>query len=184
MAKVYNSTIWWLYVENWVQESYFFTKMFRDSVRIFKWWRIVRVLPIHIAYAWRHERTHAQESFYKQLYTHTQTFIVALWVLASFSCQGEGHNVLWCTRKLELRFRCELEPFNVRNANSICLKCPMVPKHLVREASAHLAPLLISGFHAEGWVLLFVLHMCWSLTSSWLFGYTFSFNFTRLTFRS
>ena len=26
--------------------------------------------------------------------------------------------------KEELRFHCELEPFNVRNANSICLKCP------------------------------------------------------------
>ena len=57
-----------------------------------------------------------------------------------------------------------------------------VPKHLAREASAHLAPLLLSGFHAG--VLLFVLHVCWSLTSSWLFGYKFSFNFTRLAFRS
>ena len=26
--------------------------------------------------------------------------------------------------KEELRFRCELEPFNARNANSIHLKCP------------------------------------------------------------
>ena len=26
--------------------------------------------------------------------------------------------------KEELRFRCKLEPFNTRNANSICLKCP------------------------------------------------------------
>ena len=26
--------------------------------------------------------------------------------------------------KEELRFRCELEPFNVRNANSIHLNCP------------------------------------------------------------
>ena len=26
--------------------------------------------------------------------------------------------------KEELRFRCELEPFNTRNANSIRLKCP------------------------------------------------------------
>ena len=26
--------------------------------------------------------------------------------------------------KEELRFRCELEPFNARNANSIRLKCP------------------------------------------------------------
>ena len=59
-----------------------------------------------------------------------------------------------------------------------------VPKHLSREASAHLAPLLLSRFHAEGRVLLCVLHVCWSLTSSWLFGYKFSFNFTRLAFRS
>ena len=41
--------------------------------------------------------------------------------------------------KEELRFRCELEPFKAE-----------VPKHLAREASAHLAPLLLSGFHAEG----------------------------------
>ena len=41
-----------------------------------------------------------------------------------------------------VKFRCELEPFNTRNANSIRLKCP--------KASAHLAPLLLSGFHAEG----------------------------------
>ena len=46
--------------------------------------------------------------------------------------------------KEELRFRCELEPFIARNANSILSKVP-----LVWEASAHLAPLLLSGFHAE-----------------------------------
>ena len=34
--------------------------------------------------------------------------------------------------KEELRFRCELEPFNARNANSIRLKCPNT---LAREAS-------------------------------------------------
>ena len=44
--------------------------------------------------------------------------------------------------KEELRFRCELEPFDGHSSE--------VPKHLAREASAHLAPLLLSGFHAEG----------------------------------
>ena len=82
---------------------------------------------------------HAQlESFYKQLYTHTQTFSVALsefWLL--FSAPAKGimfYDVPISYVKEEFRFRCELEPF----------------KHLPREASAHLAPLLLSGFHAEG----------------------------------
>ena len=74
------------------KRAVFFTKMFRGSVRVFKWWRIVRVLPIHIAYAWRHEHTHAQwESFYKQLYTHTQTFSIVLsefWLL--FRARAKG----------------------------------------------------------------------------------------------
>ena len=55
--------------------------------------------------------------------------------------------------KEELRFRCELEPFNARDADIVRLKHRLtmseVPKHFAREASAHLAPLLLSGVHTE-----------------------------------
>ena len=34
--------------------------------------------------------------------------------------------------KEELRFRCELEPFNARNANSIRLKCPSTSRGRVQ----------------------------------------------------
>ena len=68
------------------------------------------------------------ESFYKQLYTLTQTFSVTLsefWLL--FRARAKGimfYDVPVSYVKEELRFRCELEPFNARNANSIHLKCP------------------------------------------------------------
>ena len=61
------------------------------------------------------------------VHAHTNFQRCALRVLASFSCPGEGHNVYDVPVsyvKEELRFRCELEPFNMRNANSIRLKCP------------------------------------------------------------
>ena len=48
----------------------------------------------------------------------------------------------------EVRFRCELAGAFQREG---CQQhSSEVPKHLAREASAHLAPLLLSGFHAEG----------------------------------
>ena len=65
---------------------------------------------------------------YKQLYTHTQTFSVTLsefWLL--FRALAKGimfYDVPISYVKEELRFRCELEPFNARNANNIRLKCP------------------------------------------------------------
>ena len=76
-------------------------------------------------------------------------------VLASFRAQARGirfYDVPLGDVKEELRFRCELEPFNARDANSICLKCSpfCILGHLAKEASAHLAPLLLAGFHAEG----------------------------------
>ena len=46
--------------------------------------------------------------------------------------------------KEELRFRCELEPSNARNANSIRLKCPSTSRGRLQ------LTLLLSGFHAEG----------------------------------
>ena len=76
-------------------------------------------------------------------------------VLASFCAQARGihfYDVPLGDVKEELSFRCELEPFNMRDANSVCLKCspPCILGHLVKEASAHLAPLLLAGFQAEG----------------------------------
>ena len=76
-------------------------------------------------------------------------------VLASFRAQARGirfYDVPLGDVKEELRFRCELEPFNARDTNSICLKCSPTCTlgHLAKEASAHLAPLLLAGFHAEG----------------------------------
>ena len=58
-------------------------------------------------------------------------------VLASFHAQARVirfYDVPLGDVKEELRFRCELEPFNARD----------------EEASAHLVPLLLAGFHAEG----------------------------------
>ena len=46
--------------------------------------------------------------------------------------------------KEELRFRCELEPSNERNANSIRLKYPSTSRGRLQ------LTLLLSGFHAEG----------------------------------
>ena len=45
--------------------------------------------------------------------------------------------------KEELRFRCELEPFNVRNANSIHLNCPSTSEIGFSSLSAF-APIWIS----------------------------------------
>ena len=60
-------------------------------------------------------------------------------VLASFRAQARGirfYDVPLGDVKEELRFRCELEPFNARDANStICIL-----GHLAKEASAHLGP--------------------------------------------
>ena len=90
----------------------------------------MRVLLIHIAYAIRHECTHAQgESFYKQLYTHSHKLSASrsaeFWLL--FRARAKGimfYDVPVSYVKEELRFRCELEPFNAGNANSIRLNCP------------------------------------------------------------
>ena len=65
-------------------------------------------------------------------------------VLASFCAQARGihlYDVPLGDVKEKLRFRCELEPFNTRDANSICLKCcpTCILGHLAMEASAHLA---------------------------------------------
>ena len=48
-------------------------------------------------------------------------------VLASFHAMARGikfYDVPLGDVKEELRFRCELEPFNARDIISICLKCP------------------------------------------------------------
>ena len=73
--------------------------------------------------------THARgESFYKQLYTHSHKLSALcseFWLL--FRALAKGimfYDVPVSYVKEDLRFRCELEPFNTRNANSICLKCP------------------------------------------------------------
>ena len=62
------------------------------------------------------------------VHTHTQTFSVVLsefWLLFRASAKGiMFYDVPVSYVKEELRFRCELEPFNGRNANSIRLKCP------------------------------------------------------------
>ena len=67
---------------------------------------------------------HAQgESFYKQLYTHSHKLSALrseFWLL--FRARAKGimfYDVPVSYVKEELRFRCELEPFNTRNANSI-----------------------------------------------------------------
>ena len=73
---------------------------------------------------------HAQgESFYKQLYTHSHKLSVLrsveFWLI--FRARAKGimfYDVSVSYVKEELRFRCELEPFNARNANSIRLNCP------------------------------------------------------------
>ena len=72
-------------------------------------------------------------------------------VLDSFHAQARGihfYDVPLGDVKEELRFCCELQPFNAMDANSICLKCCILG-HLAKEVSAHLAHLLL-GFHAEG----------------------------------
>ena len=54
-------------------------------------------------------------------------------VLASFRAPARGirfYDVPLGDVKEELRFRCELEPFNARDANSICLKCSPLILHL------------------------------------------------------
>ena len=90
------------------------------------------------------------ESFCKQLYT--QALNVALWVLASFSYDVPvGH------MKEEVRFRLWAGAFQREGCQQHLSE---VPNYLAREASAHLVTLLLSGFHAEGWVLLFLLHVC------------------------
>ena len=55
-----------------------------------------------------------------------------------------------------LRFCCELEPFNAKDHNSVCLKCARFRMlgHLAKEASDFIAPLLKSGFVADGYVNL------------------------------
>ena len=62
--------------------------------------------------------------------------------LASFSSQARGiifYNRLLSEIKDGLKFRCELEPFNARDKNSIVLKCSPTTTlgHLAREALAH-----------------------------------------------
>ena len=69
-------------------------------------------------------------------------------VLASFHAQARGihfYDVPLGDVKEELRFCYELEPFNTRDANNICLKCSptCILGHLAKEVSAHSA-------HAEG----------------------------------
>ena len=73
------------------------------------------------------------ESFYKQLYTHSHKLSALrsaeFWLL--FRARAKGimfYDVPVSYVKEELRFRCELEPFNARNANSIFLKCPSTPQ--------------------------------------------------------
>ena len=72
---------------------------------------------------------HAQgESYYKQLYTYSHKLSVLrseFWLL--FRARVKGimfYDVPVSYVKEELKFRCELEPFNTRNANSIRLNCP------------------------------------------------------------
>ena len=57
------------------------------------------------------------ECFYKQLYI--QALGNALRVLASFRARAKGIHFYDVPVKEELRFRCELEPFNTRDATSI-----------------------------------------------------------------
>ena len=61
--------------------------------------------------------------------THTHKLSVShsaeFWLL--FRARAKGiifYDVPVSYMKEELRFRCELEPFNARNANSIRLNCP------------------------------------------------------------
>ena len=57
--------------------------------------------------------------------THTHTVALEFWLL--FRARAKGimfYDVPVSYVKEELRFRCELEPFNARNANSIHLNCP------------------------------------------------------------
>ena len=64
----------------------------------------------------------------KQLYTHSHKLSALrseFWLL--FRARAKGimfYDVPVSYVKEELRFRCELEPFNARNANSIRLNCP------------------------------------------------------------
>ena len=60
-------------------------------------------------------------------HTHTHKLSALRPEFCFFSCPGEGqtfYDVPVSYEKEELRFRCELEPFNTKNANSIRLKCP------------------------------------------------------------
>ena len=79
----------------------------------------------------------------------------SIFELASFSSQARGiifYDVPRSDIREDLKFRCELEPFNARDKDSVVLKCSPTATlgHLVREASVHLAPLLRNGFRAEG----------------------------------
>ena len=60
------------------------------------------------------------------IYTHKLSVLCSeFWLL--FRARAKGitfYDVPVSYVKEELRFRCELEPFNARNANSIRLKCP------------------------------------------------------------
>ena len=64
----------------------------------------------------------------KQLYTHSHKLSALrsdFWLL--FRTRAKGimfYDVPVSYVKEELRFHCELEPFNARNANSIRLNCP------------------------------------------------------------
>ncbi len=75
--------------------------------------------------------------------------------LVTFSAQARGikfYDIPLPNVREGLRFRCELERHNARDATSICLKCSPTCTlgHLAREVLAHLAPLLQAVFFADG----------------------------------
>ena len=138
--------------------------MFRELVRVFK---------------------HAQCESVRKTAAHTYSTEIKLEFRSSglFCAQASGiqfYDVPLDEVK-ELRFCCDLEPSNARDTNSIWLKCSptCILGHLAREASAHLVPMLLSGFQ----VLLFLcISMC-GLSSLGIWLQILAINFKGSAFR-
>ena len=78
-------------------------------------------------------------------YTHKHS--AELWLLFRARAKGiKVYDVSVVYVKEDLRFCCELQHFTCEGCQQHSSE---VPKHLAREASALIAPFLLSGFHAE-----------------------------------
>ena len=76
-------------------------------------------------------------------HTHTNSALRSAEFWLIFRAPAKGimfYDVPVSYVKEELRFRCELEPFNARNANSIRLNCPSTSRDRLQ----------LYGFHTEG----------------------------------